>query len=55
MKSLIVQIAGISVRLDVQSIFEELNQPVDQPLLPAYDVEPAFVTVLLQHLAQTAL
>jgi hypothetical protein len=49
--NLIIEIAGILVALDFQSIFEELNQPVDQPLLPADNVEPAFMAVLFQHFA----
>jgi hypothetical protein len=38
-----------------QSIFKELNQAVDQPLLPAYDVEAALVAVLLQNFTYAAL
>jgi hypothetical protein len=30
---------------------KEFNEPVNQPLLPAYDVETAFMTVLLEYFA----
>jgi hypothetical protein len=46
---LVIQIAGgpdVST-FPFQPIFKELNQPVDQPLLPAYDVEAALMAVLL--------
>jgi hypothetical protein len=32
-----------------QASLEEFDQPINQPLLPAYDMEPAFVTVLLEN------
>jgi hypothetical protein len=32
-----------------QAGLEEFDQPINQPLLPAYDMEPAFVTVLLEN------
>jgi len=34
-----------------QAGLEEFNEPVNQPLLPAYDVETAFMTVLLENFA----
>jgi hypothetical protein len=44
-----IQLAGGSgvSTIPSQPIFKELNQPVDQPLLPAYDVEAALMAVLL--------
>jgi hypothetical protein len=45
---------GVST-FPAQSTFKELNQPVDQPLLPANDVEAAFVAVLLQNFTYAAL
>jgi hypothetical protein len=55
-ENLIVEVAGGLVStFPFQPIFKELNQPVDQPLLPAYDVQATLVTVLLENLVQTAL
>jgi hypothetical protein len=47
--NLVIQVAGGPglTTLPLQPIFKELNQPVDQPLLPAYDVETTLVAVLL--------
>jgi hypothetical protein len=46
---------GLVSTFPLQPIFKELNQPVDQPLLPAYDVEATLVAVLLENFVQTAL
>jgi hypothetical protein len=46
--SLVIQFArAFRVATLPQASLEEFDQPVNQPLLPAYDVEPAFMTVLL--------
>jgi hypothetical protein len=55
-ENLIVEVAGRLVSaFPFQPIFKKLNQAVDQPLLPADDVQATFVTVLLENLLQTAL
>ncbi|HST10950.1 MAG TPA: hypothetical protein VLL05_11280 [Terriglobales bacterium] len=38
-----------------QASLEEFDQPVNQPLLPAYDVETALMTVLLENFTYVAL
>jgi hypothetical protein len=48
--SLVIQFArAFRVAALPHAGFEEFNQPVNQPLLPAYDVETAFMTVLLEN------
>jgi hypothetical protein len=50
--SLVIQFArAFRVAALPQASLEEFDQPVNQPLLPAYDVEPAFMTVLLENFA----
>jgi hypothetical protein len=53
--SLIIQFArAFGIAALPKPGFEEFHQPVNQPLLPAYDVETAFMTVLLENLAYVA-
>jgi hypothetical protein len=52
--NLVIQVAGLRLSTLPQSVFKELNQPVDQPLLPAYDVETALMAVLLKNFTDTA-
>jgi hypothetical protein len=51
---LTVQFAGVLGFALPQSVFDELDQPVNQPLLPTDDVEAAFVAMLLQDFADAA-
>jgi hypothetical protein len=55
-EKLVVQFArALGIAALPQSFFEELDQPVDQPLLPADDMEAALMAVLLQNFTDTAL
>jgi hypothetical protein len=50
--SLVIEFARVSrVAALPQAGLEEFDQPINQPLLPAYDVETAFMTVLLENFA----
>jgi hypothetical protein len=52
---LVVQFAGLAFLSTLpQSVLEELDQAINQTLLPANDVEAALVTMLLQNFADTA-
>jgi hypothetical protein len=50
--SLVIEFARVSRVVALpQAGLEEFDQPINQPLLPAYDVETAFMTVLLENFA----
>jgi hypothetical protein len=52
LSSLVIQfVRAFRVVALPRASLEEFDQPVNQPLLPAYDVETAFMPVLLENFA----
>jgi hypothetical protein len=51
---LVIQFAGFALAVLPQAGLEKLDQPIDQPLLPADNVEAALVPMLLQNFADAA-